>query len=81
MNPITSSHLRTNNPPTVSNGYTNWWDVASLNTQKLPIVQAPFYGHPSQTSINRLTPLQNGFTTPMSLITSLNKGCGCQGAK
>ncbi len=77
MNPITSSHLRTNNPPTISNGYTNWWDVANLNTQKLPTIQAPFYGqNTSPTPLQPLTTI-NGLSAPMTLITSLNKGCGC----
>lgn len=85
MNTITSSHLRTNNPPIISNGYQNWWDVAGQNPQQLNNVIAPSYGQYNQmnnflplTPINVLPkmPIGNGFLTPI-----VNKGCGCQGAK
>lgn len=89
MQPITSSYLRTNQPPTISNGYKNWWDNAAQNTQRLPLmqaVQAPSYGHPSNpvppklgSTIQQLPHVNN----QMSLITNLNylnntnRGCGC----
>ncbi len=81
MQTITSSHFRTNNPPTISNGYKNWWDVAGQNPQQLQLtpinITAPSYGQ-HQSNINQFLPL-----TPINTLPklTLNKGCGCQGAK
>ena len=86
MQPIMSSHIKMNQPPTISNGYKNWWDVLGQNQQfltqtrmpqePLKTVQAPSYGNYAPQPISNVQNLQ-----PMTLITNINRGCGCHGAK
>ena len=95
MQQITSSHLKMNQPPTISNGYKNWWDVVGQSQVIHPQVHAPSYGVYTH-SINQNNVHQNRIQNvvqqpiiqqpiiqpqPMTLITNLNRGCGCQGAK
>lgn len=90
MQTITASHLKLNQPPIISNGYKNWWDVVGQSTmpiqpniQPIQSMQAPSYGvytptHIINNSISYQQSLQpiTQLTQPMSLITSI-KGCGC----
>ena len=64
MKPITSSHLKLNQPYNGSQGYKNWWDVAGQNVtpsqQPIQLTPVPSFQQPFQQPFQQtLRPVQS----------------------
>ena len=78
MQTITASHLKMNQPPTISNGYKNWWDVVGQSSMPIQPIQ------PMQSV--QLQPIQSipvqapsyGVYAPLNTVTSLTPFTGYQ---